>query len=249
MKKLAFLLLLAPLTLWAQDSPQDTARTIVERYLKMLNYEALPTDSTLVLETTVTFHGSTDSYTLRRWYAPPTMMRIEVWHGDTLTTGLCTNGSGRHREYSRHNGWWNDVDHSLFHQHVDAYDFHSPLYNWEMRGITLKYKGTTELKGQQLEVVQAHQKDSYVRYYMFEKQSGLLVLMQERDEDTTSAGIQSLMKALTVKPIDYKVIHEYLPVGESLIKSQESYMRDGVLTIMNTTARFEPRNNLLFNQD
>jgi len=213
----------------------------------MLNYDALPTDSMLVLETTVTFHGSNDTFIMKRWFATPTMMRLEVYHGDTLTTGLCTNGGARHREYSHHNQWWNESDHNTFHRKMDAYDFRGPLYNWQLHGIKLSYMGTAELKGQPLQVVRAQQEQAYTRYYMFEEQSGLMVLMQEKDDDSTFT--TPLLQALAVKPIDYKVVHEYSPAGASLIMSEESYMRDGLLTFMHTKAHFEPRNNLLFNQD
>lgn len=235
--------MLLPLGLRAQD----TAEAIVQQYLRMLNYEALPNDSLLILETTITFHGSNDTFSMRRWYASPNMMRLEVWHGDTLTTGLCTNGSSRFREYSQRQGWWNDVEQDRFRQKINAYDFRGSLYNWQQNGIKLRYMGTTTLKGEKLQVVQAKQKDNYVRYYMFEDQRGLMVLMQEKDEDSLNVGILARMYA--IKPIDYKVVHEYTPVGESLIMSQESFMREGLLTIMETTARFEPRDNRLFNRD
>lgn len=242
-KTFLILALLLPLAAAAQDS----AEAVVQRYLKLLNYEALPADSLLVMETTVSFHGSDDTYTLRRLYAVPNMMRVEVWHGDTLTNGYSTNGGSRHREYSRALGWWNDAEHSIFHKRIDSYDFRGPLYRWRERGIKLTYMGGATTKGERLQVVRAEMADNYTRYYMFEQQSGLLVLMQERDEDTTNTN--TVLKALRPRPIDYEVIHEYLPVGESLVPSEMSYMRDGLLTIMRTSARFEPRNDLLFNKD
>lgn len=243
-KTLLMLLLLLPPLLRAQDS----AEVIVERYLRMLNYEALPQDSLLELQTTITFHNSADTFIMKRWYAAPTMMRVEVWHGDTLTTGLCTNGSSRHREYSRSLGWWNNIDHQRFHTKISSYDFRGPLYDWRLHGIRLQYMGTTEVKGQQLLVVRGEQKDNYTRYFMFEKERGLLVLMQEKDEATANSS-QSIIQSLMIRPIDYKVVHEYLPQGESLIMSQESFMRDGLLTIMETRGRFLPRNDMIFNQD
>lgn len=242
MKRLLSLLLLLPLGLQAQDS----AEAVVGRYLQMLNYEALPKDSTLVLETTITFHGSNDTFTMRRWFTPPSMMRLEVWHGDALETGLCTNGSKRYREFIRRMDWWNDVTPEEFQSKMEAYDFRGGLYNWQDRGIQLEYKGVVTAKGDRLQVVRAKQKDYYTRYYMFEEQGGLLVLVQEKDENDAT---DNDLKALHVKPMEYKVIHEYLPLRESLVVRQESFMRNGVLTVMETKAHFEPRNTLLFNQD
>lgn len=242
-KTLLMLALLLPMAVTAQDS----AEAVVGRYLRMLNYEALPTDSLLVVETTVSFHGSADTFTMRRYYAIPAMMRVEVWRGDTLTDALCTNGGSRHREYVRAAGWWNDVDHSSFHRKMDAYDFRGGLYHWKEHGTRLTYMGSATAKGERLLVVRADRDDSYTRYYLFEEQSGLLVLMQERDTDTIN--VNSPLKMLRAKPIEYEVVHEYLPVGASLIPSEVSYMRDGLLTIMRTRAHFEPRNDLLFNKD
>lgn len=244
MKRLIALLIMAS-PLWV--AAQDTAEAVVDRYLALLNYAALPDDSTLVMETTVTFHGSTDTFTLRRWFAPPTMMRVEVWHGDTLTTGFCTNGGSRHREYSRRQGWWFDAAHSSFHQKMDAYDFRGALYDWRLHGIELDYRGIVTLKGERLHVVRARQENNYTRYYFFEERSGLLVLMQEKNED--AADNEKLKQMLRVPPIEYKAYHEYKPVGGSLVPSEESFMRDGILDIMHTTMHFEARNNLIFNQD
>lgn len=247
MKRLALLLALLPLGLWAQE--QDSAQIIVGRYLQLLNYTSLPQDSTLVLETTISFHGSNDTFTLRRWFAPPTMMRVEVWRGDKQTDGYCTNGSKRHREYVSRAKWWRDMSHTSFHEKLAAYDFRGSLYDWELYGIKLSYQGTVMAKGQRLQVIRAEQKNNYTRYYFFEEQSGLLVLMQEKDEKPAEDINEQVLKQLHTKPIEYKVVHEYLPIGHCLVPRQESFMRDGVLTIMETTARFVPRDNIIFNQD
>ncbi|MBQ8704109.1 MAG: hypothetical protein IJ524_07020 [Bacteroidales bacterium] len=247
MKRLVILLVLLPLGLRAQT--KDSAELVVERYLKLLNLEALPQDSTLVMESTVTFPGSTDTFTMRRWYAPPTMMRVEVWHDNQLTEGYCTNGSSRHREYMRRMRWWDDVDHSVFHQKMDAFDFRGQLYNWQVRGVKLSYRGEVNYKGQQLQVVRAEQTDAYARYYMFEKGSGLLVIVQEKDEEQSTDFTKQVLAKMKASPMEYEVFHEYLPAGMSLVPSQVSYMRDGQLTVMETTLHFEPRNNLTFNQD
>ena len=252
MKKTTLLLLLALLATGLQAQAPDSAEAIVGRYLKLLNYEGLPKDSTLMLETTVTFHGSADTFTVKRWYAVPSMMRVEVWKGKKLSEGLCTNGSTRHREYSSRNGWWNDINHERFHEKLNAYDFRGQLFMWQMRGVKLSYRGTATAKGQQLYVVRAEQENNYPRLYFFEQESGLLVLMKEVDEnndDAVSSTSQQVLRQLKIKPIDYKFYHEYLPVHQSLVPSQESFMREGLLTLMNTTARLVPRDNLLFNKD
>lgn len=241
-KLLTLIMLLLPLGAAAQD----TAAAIVDRYLRLLNYEALPKDSTLVVETVITFHGSEDTFSLRRYYAHDGMMRIEMWQGDSLTMGYCTNGSTRFRKYSPYMGYWNDVADTLLAKEMQPYDFRGPLYRWREQGLQLDYRGTSSFKGQPLQVVRARRDGQYTRKYLFEEQSGLLLIILEEDDlpvDNTS------YRPGRISPIQYKVFHEYLPVGESLVPSQESFMRDNLLTIMNSRARFVARDNLLFNQD
>lgn len=240
-KTLLTLLLVLPLAAAAQDS----AAAIVARYLRMLNPAALAPDSMLVLHTTITHNGSTDTFDMVRWYAAPGMMRVEVHQGDSLMTGLCTNGTTRFREYSTHLRWWNDLDSNSFANKMQAYDHRSPFYDHLRRGISLYYDGVTSFNGQKLQVVRTEQKNHYVRQYLFEEQSGLLVVVLEKKE--LPAG--SVEPVIKLKPIDYKVIHEYMPYGAGLVPSEESYMRDGLLTIMRTTVSVEPRDNMIFNQD
>jgi hypothetical protein len=237
-----FIILLFPPVAGAQD----TAEAIVGRYLRMLNYQALPKDSTLVVETTISFFGSSDTLRMRRCYAPEGMMRVELWQGDSLTTGYCTNGTTRFRKYMPYMQWWDNVSDSLLERDMLPYDFRGPLYNWREQGITLDYRGQSSFKGQQLQVVRARQKDHYTRLYMFEEQSGLLVVILEEDDLPVDDRPYHRGR---ISPIQYKVLHEYLPVGESLVPSQESFMRDNKLTVMKSTAHFVPRDPLLFNQD
>lgn len=245
MKKTLLLLLLLPTLIGprAQTSSFDSAWTVVERYRTMLNYSALPKDSMLVMETTVTYYGQPDTFVIKRWFTPSAMLRVEVWAGDSLTAGYCSNGSDRYREYSSYMAWWNDLTPEAFTRRMQPYDFHCPLHDIDTGEVTLTYAGRTTLRGHPLLAVRAEQKNVYTRYYLFEEQSGLLLFIIETDEMSNS----TLMRQYSHS--DWKAIHEYLPVGGSLIASEESYQRDGLLTIMKTKAHFEQVDNLLFNQD
>lgn len=240
MKKLLLLTALLPSLLWAQTD--DTARGIVDRYVALLNYDALPTDSMLVMETVVTYHAHPDTFVIRRWFLPPNMQRIEVWRQDSLTAGFCTNGTDRFRQYSAVDGWWNDLFPSDFERKISSYDFRNSLYRRDSM-VTYTYAGLTTLKGEPLQAVRVEQPDVYTRYLLFEQRSGLLLFIIETNEMPSTSFSPGYNHAA------WKAYHEYLPVGSSLIASQESFMRNGMLTIMNTTAHFEPRNTLLFNQD
>lgn len=240
MKRLLILIALLPSLLQAQNP--DTAQMLVDRYVAMLNYGALPSDSLLVMETTISFVGSEDTFIMRRWYAPLDMMRVEVWRGDSLTAGYCTNGSSRYREYSAYNGWWNDLDSANYARMAELYDFRGPFYGKRASDTRFSYAGTTTLKGQPLAAVLAEHKNLYQRYYLFEMQSGLLLFIIDTDKLTDGTGRHYAHS-------DWKAYHEYLPVGPCLIPSEESYLRDGLLTVMHTTAHFEARNDRIFNQD
>lgn len=241
MKRMLILIALLPAMVQAQSA--DTAHAIIARFTTMLNHDGLPADSMLVMETTVSYVDSRDTFVMRRWYTPPKMLRVEVWRGDTLTAGYCTNGTSRYRSYSTLDGWWKDTDSTNFMRTVAAYDFRGPFLPNDTMGTHYTYAGTTTLKGMPLTVVRAERKEMYVRHYLFEQQSGLLLFIIEGDE--LSKGSSGRLYGHS----QWKAYHEYLPVGESLLPSEESYLRDGMVTIMRTRAHFEARNDKIFNQD
>ena len=53
----------------------------------------------------------------------------------------------------------------------------------------------------------------------------------------------------TTARIEWKCMHEYQQVGTSLLPRLESFLRGQRLTVMETTARLEPLNTLIFNED
>ncbi len=247
MKKLAlFLMLLAPMAGWGQnheDLLSDTAQTVVERYLALLNIDGLPQDSLLVMETAITFYGEKDTIWMRRWYAAPEKFRVEVWNQGKLETGLVSNGKDRFRYYVESLKSWESTDRNNFAERLQGYDFRGPLYGWRAKGATLTWNGTTTLKGEPLQVVKVNCPAMYERYYMFEPESGLLTLIFETE--TLPEGYSTLLKG----HIDWKSVHEYQPLATGILPSLESFMRNGVLTIMSSTTHFEKMDSGLFERD
>lgn len=227
----------------SQSNVDDTAAAVVDRYMKLLNYEALPQDSLLVMETAITFYGEKDTIWMRRWYAAPQSFRVEVWNRGKLETGLVGNGKERFRQYSQREKEWNDIGSDFFYNNLQGYDFRGPLYHWRTQGATLTWNGITTLKGEPLQVVKVESPLMYERYYMFEPGSGLLTLIFETEKLAEDS------RPIRGSHIEWKSCHEYLPIGESLLPSLESFMRQGTLTILSTTAHFEPLNPDIFEKD
>ena len=243
MKKTLLLTLLL-LTLPALAQTTDTAAAIVDRYLTLLNGDALPQDSMLVMESVISHRGLPDTFYMRRYFAPGEMQRVEVRRVDsTLVTGLCSNGKDRFRQFFPREDWWEDVSPVDFADMMLPYDYRGTLYHWREHGITLRYNGTTEVEGHPLQVVVANQPNHFTRYYMFDSTNGLLVFVSEKDHRQQELVIPGS------QPVDWKTIHEYQPVGESLIVNLESFLRGQLFTIVETTMHLEKKNNLLFNQD
>lgn len=242
-KTTAIVLMLVACLTGRSQAVADSAEAAVERYLQMMNVNGLPADSMVVIETTVTTFGSKDTVRILRWHVPTNKFRVEVWHGGRLESGLVSNGGTRCRKFSPSERSWSTVSAEEFSTSLGGYDFRGPLFGWRLKGTRLQWCGNTLLKGQPLQVVKVTSPGMYDRYYMFEPGSGLLTLIIENDS------ADERYAPLREAHIDWKTIHEYLPLGVSLVPSLESFMRDGVLTIMSSTAHFEAVDEALFNRD
>lgn len=252
MKKhtLLFLLVVSLMstTLHGQDhllAVRDSAEVVVERYLQLLNFDKLPADSLLVIETTVTFPNVTDSVFMKRWYMPGGHFRVEVHQNGKLLTGLVSNGKDRFGRYNRRDATWEKIHVEELEESLLGYDFRGPLYDWRGKNAELTWEGYGTVKDQRLQVVKVSCPGFYDRHYMFEPESGLLVLVVETD---IMPGI-SEKAPLNQNHIDWKAIHEYQPLGTSLLVTQESFARNGQLTILTSTVRFEPADESIFNRD
>lgn len=231
------LMALMPLGLTAQnhrDLLSDSAMHVVDRYVQMLDIDNLPKDSLLVMETAITTSLNTkDTIWMRRWYAPGERHRIEVWNNKKLEYGLLSNGKDRFRIYRTAYETWESISIEELNHKLMGYDFRGPLYHWEEKGAQLSWNGTTELKGQPLQVVKIECPNMYTRYYMFEPESGLLTLIFETDVMFDGT------KDIHAGHIEWKSFHEYQPLTVGLLPSLESFMRNGELTIMRTSFHFE----------
>ena len=240
---IALLLLLPAMAFGQLSEADDTAATVVERYLRLLNVEGYSEDSMLVMETTVTVYGSDDTLTLRRWFSPARKHRVEVWHKGQLQDGLIGNNEDVFLHYNAATKRWEKLGEREFFSQVAGYDFRGPLYLWRWSNTKLTWNGITEVEGKPLQVVKASRPGLYDRFYMFEPSSGLLTLIVETEEYVGKN------EPLKESHVEWKCCHEYLPVSNHLVPSLESFMRDGKLTILSTTAHLEPIRPRFFNRE
>lgn len=244
-RTLLIALMLLPLALQAQNHQYipDTAALVVDRYLGMLNHEQLPADSMLVIETDITIYGVDDTLRMRRWYAQPEQFRVEVRYHGQLETGLVTDGVHRFREYMPEAKDWAFAREYKLRRKLSGYDFRGPLYNWRASSDQLTYLGKATIDGSApLDVVKVESNGRYTRLYMFEP-SGLLAFIIETDEHGVDVTEDD------GSHIDWKCIHEYQPVGNCLVPSQESFLRGDAITVMTSRCRLEPYNESIFKQD
>lgn len=238
---------LAALTAAAQDHMYrpDTAAMLVDRYLGIMNADAMPRDSMLTLETKIYTVGTTDTFTLKRWYAWPQEHRIEVWRPDgSMQTAFSSNGNGRIRMYKPDLGYWVDITADAFYDRLSGYDWRGPLYGWRVQNARLEYRGRVVAKDHgEMASVLVQVPERYDREYMFEP-TGLLAFIRETGNMDTSN-----YKPFEAARIEMKFMHEYQAVGPMVLPRVESFVRRGRVTVQTTEAAIVGRDEMIFNAD
>ncbi len=249
MKKLLFLALCALLcySSTAQDHLYrvDSVQMVMERYNALLNHDIISNDSTLYIESIIVSPQIPgDTTRMRRWFAMPNYHRTEVWHNDTLLEAYLGDGQLHFRQYNQATGLWNDMLPNNYYDAIESYDFRGPLHNWKSRGVEIEFAGTWTFNGN--EVYRLYVKDPmrYFRYYLFEKQSGLLFYIDETEEMAEDYTAIDSVRVL------WRAYNEYIPLGKQLYISAESYLReDKILTIIYHRYRYLKRDMAPFYVD
>lgn len=206
----------------------DTAKTIVDRFLKALNYEALPADSMLYIESSIfDFHDRSDTLVMKRWFLPPHSHRVELWVHGKLQLGYLTDGIDNARRYDTVKHVWQKMTLADYYDKGAAYDFHTPLYKWRTNGSEMQYLGEKELHGVKVDEVHVETPGMHTREYLFEKENGLLFFVIEHPE----------VYGGDVDPrnthVDWRAFTDYIHVGSSMLPYTESYKRAGRVTVIN----------------
>lgn len=228
-------LLLLPLTVIAQEyqpisttTNSDTAKALVDRFLKAMNYEALPTDSMLYIESFIfDFNDRSDTLVMKRWFQPPHNHRVELWSHGKIEVGYLTDGTSNARRYDTIKHRWQKIDLADYYDKGAAYDFHSPLYNWRTNGTELQYLGEWEIHGVKVYKVHAETPGMFIRDYLFEKENGLLFFVIEHSE------IFGGETDPYHRNVDWRAFTDYIHIGSMLLPYTESYKRNGHTTVIN----------------
>lgn len=231
-------LLLAAVTAFSQQ--KDSASLIVQRYFDVVHFGNVYPDSMLYIESKIFDRDEPgDTLILRRWHIEPKSNRVELWHKGELGIGLIGNSTGIYSQYNADHKEWSLVTEETFLDAYAAYDYHGPLWNWRHNGIELFYSGKVDFKGNPAYRIFVTDPVRYDRYYIFEKQTGLLFLIHELD------GHHPDMTTNNPK-VDWRAIHEYTPVGRSYFPSVESYQSQEHITIINHTYKYLPIDEEIF---
>lgn len=244
------LIILSMLICWIgaqgqQKSAVDSAELIVQQYYNLLNYDGLRNDSILYIETIIYKRSNpTDTAIMKRWFLAPNKARAELWHGDTLLEGAYSDGKTIFREYRlgilTH---WTRVADSRYYNIAPNYDFRGALYHRKADAVKLKYEGIWDFNGNPVYRIFVDTPYKYCRNYLFEKESGLLFLIQETNQHSEYTSHQAYDHP------DWHAYHEYQPLGDVLIPSVESYQMDGDVVYYFSKSRYVPMNMDIFTKD
>lgn len=214
----------------------DSAKMVLDKYLSLLNYGIISNDSTLFIESSIVNQQKPgDTVFMRRWFTMPNYYRIEVWHHDSLQTGYAGDGNLHFRTFNKSNQMWQDIAANKYYDEIEGYDFHGPLYRWKTAGIDISFAGTWTFNGHPVYRLYVKDPHRFYRYYLFEKETGLLFYVDEQNEHDEDS------KPLDTIHVQWRAYNEYIPVGKQLFISTESYLYDNQVTVLHHKYRFLKR--------
>lgn len=245
MKKLLYIVTLMLIALPAQSqsalSNADTAALIIGRHYEITDYDAIPKDSMLFIESHIVYQDQPkDTLLMRRWYVWPNRFRLEITRQDSLLTGYRNDGKDEYMKYDHRKDDWAPVNINYYYNEMTSYDFRGPLYRWEANGGELRYEGDMIYQGHPVSSVYVTMPGMYDKHYLFEKESGLLFLINE-----TNKTFERTEFAQSIR-VDWRAFLEYEQVGLSLLVSKESYKKDGIVVTIEHHGTILPANDRIF---
>lgn len=247
-KRVLFILLsLAAGSIQAQNHQYvvDSAEYVVQRYLKLLNIDdGFAADSMLYIESYIySTSNPHDTIVMKRWQALPLCERIEMWHNDSLQIGYISNAKNYFRFYNTVRHEWAPLTLDGYYTQTDGYHFQGSLYYWKTDGSELEYNGIWHYNDHEVYRIMVKRVDKFDRYCMFEKESGLLFLIDEQAKQ-----VNQLHRSKEGE-IKWRAFHEFVPVGRMVLPSIESYQADNQIVLIFHNYEYQPINMNYFNQE
>lgn len=244
MKKITFLLLLLTAFLPIKAQITDTATWVVNRYLEKLNYYHFPQDTMIYIKSVIVNQNyPTDTVIMKRWFSRPHQYRTEVYDHDTLQFGAYGNGTDYFCAFNHAKKHWDEIHQTAFYEVNQAYDFRGPLYDWKGKAAEFKYCGIKTYNGHPAYHVRVQTPGIFDRDYFFEKESGLFFIYREL---TSTLGGEELSMD---RHVEWRACHEYIPIGNMITPSVESYLHNGDVIVIRNYPELLPYDYNTFNRD
>ncbi len=231
---------------WTAPTAEDTAKAIaiVDRYVDYVNYERIRNDSILFITThIVDYEHPQDTMTIYRWHYWPNLDRIEMWQKGKMEMAAYTDGKKLFKQFSEKYRAWRLVTRSTYLDFVEPYDIRGPLGKWRSRAAEMYHMGEYDFEGHPVDRVYVTMAGSLDRFYYFEKETGLLFLVTEIKHQM-GGGVPDIDNM-----VDWRGWHEFVPVADCMMPSEESYQVQGQLVILHHTYRFIPYDAKCFTED
>ncbi len=235
-KKIAFCIVAIVLSSGLYAQTDSLAKAVVLRYLDILNYDNLP-DKTVYMESAITennFPG--DTMYMKRWFYGGNHSRIEIHHHGKQLVGFCSNGK-EYWHYRSDSEEWDTLSLTRYLDSITGYHYLNPLHSWEARSLEFKQCWAMDWEGKDIYRVAVDDPDRLKRFYLFEKESGLLFLITNIYPD------QGKRRG----DVDWRAVNEYITVDDKfLFPSVESYQHSNSITIYFTQTHLLPFDKTVF---
>lgn len=207
----------------------DSAAIVINNYLGRLNHETLNW-KTAKVNSIITNNIDSDTIIMERRFAFPNYSFVTLTRKGSVIEGLFSNGK-EYLQYDAKAKAWVVLPKERYEKIIEGYDIRGPLFNWENRYVKATYLGISTFEGNKVFVLTVFDPERNPRNYLFECLSGNLFLIVE----------QPLEKQNSDSPaVDWRAIHEYIPLGTYLFPALESYQSGNTITVIRSQIEILP---------
>lgn len=216
----------------------DTVRgvQIVERYLRMIDFQQERTDSILYVETSVVDREHPhDTMWIYRWYKSPRCIRTVMEQDGVMQDGYFSDGKEFFHKFRSKARVWSKMTRESFWDNSHSLDIRGPLHEWRSQGAEIHYAGEYQYNGNTVDRVYVTCPFLYDRFYFFERKTGLLFLVTEHLRTYADNELHD-----SADPVDWRAWGEFVPVHNFLLPKTESYQFHDQVVIITNKYRYLP---------